>query len=140
MASDSSLKLEELAPVFHRWIQEQLVEDHLLIDVGIYLHLVPHPRVMLVAHEATISVSREVEGFCMQYQRRRPLPGSISERVAKIRDDAVKICGLLEGDPQLNGRIRFRENAVGIFPNDRLWMETADGTEQELFQAQNAVI
>ena len=35
----SILHLKELIPVFHRWIQQQLIKDHLLIDVGDYLHL-----------------------------------------------------------------------------------------------------
>lgn len=135
MTSDSFLELEELIPVFHRWIQEQLVEDHLLIDVGDYLHLTPHAKILLVAHEATIAVSREKEGLCMQYQRRRPIPGRFSERLAKIRNDAEKIRGLLEREPLLGGRVRFREDAWRILPNDRLWVETAREPEQDLAQA-----
>ena len=40
----------KLIPVYHRWIQQNALED-LLIDVADYSHVPSGPGVMLIAHE-----------------------------------------------------------------------------------------
>ena len=51
----SKLDPKALIPVFHRWIQQRAIPDHLLIDVADYSH-VPHgPVVMRMTREGHFS-------------------------------------------------------------------------------------
>ena len=52
-----SLVVSDYIPVFHRWIQGQVFEDHLLIDVHNYSHVKDGPGILLVAHEGQFSLS-----------------------------------------------------------------------------------
>jgi len=45
------VNLDEIVPVFHRWIQNQSVEGF-LIDVADYKHVCQGPGVVLIGHEA----------------------------------------------------------------------------------------
>jgi hypothetical protein len=43
-----------LIPIYHHWIQNHSIPDHLLIDVADYEHVPEGPGTVLVAHEANI--------------------------------------------------------------------------------------
>jgi len=66
----SPRKLAEYIPVFHGWIQRQALPEHLLIDVHDYSHVPGGPGILLVAHEANISV--DTTG--LTYTRKQPAP------------------------------------------------------------------
>ena len=57
--TNGSYESKDYIPVFHSWIQNNAVEDHLLIDVADYSHIQDGPGVMLVAHEGNFSLDQE---------------------------------------------------------------------------------
>ncbi len=42
------IRLDDFIPLFHRWIQEQAIDGHLLIDVHDYSHIQQGPGILLV--------------------------------------------------------------------------------------------
>ena len=57
--ANGSFDATDFIPVFHRWIQDKVVDDHLLIDVADYSHIPDGPGIMLVAHEGNISLDQK---------------------------------------------------------------------------------
>src|SRR5581483_9682562 len=56
----NDIPLNSFIPVFHRWIQEDLLEG-MLVDVAEYTHVYQGPGVLLIAHEANYSLD-ETDG------------------------------------------------------------------------------
>ena len=50
-ADPVSIRLEDFIPIFHGWIQKQMLDGHLLIDIHDYSHIHHGPGILLVAHE-----------------------------------------------------------------------------------------
>jgi hypothetical protein len=48
---NESYSSKDFIPVFHSWIQDKVVDDHLMIDVADYSHKQDNPGRMLIAHE-----------------------------------------------------------------------------------------
>jgi hypothetical protein len=113
-----ALPLDATIPVFHGWIQNQSVADHLLIDVADYAHVPNGPGTVLVAHEANFHFDRE-DGIGLMYIRKQPIAGASSfrERVAAVVRATIQAAIKLEND--LAG-VRFRTNELVFRINDRL--------------------
>jgi hypothetical protein len=113
-----ALPLDAAIPVFHGWIQNQSVADHLLIDVADYAHVPNGPGTVLVAHEANFHFDRE-DGIGLMYIRKQPIAGASSfrERVAAVVRATIQAATKLEND--LAG-VRFRTNELVFRINDRL--------------------
>ncbi|MCS7047943.1 MAG: hypothetical protein NZ483_01440, partial [Verrucomicrobiae bacterium] len=76
--------LKDFIPVFHGWIQRQALPGHLLIDVHDYSHVYQGPGILLVAHEANISIDQSEGRPGLLYLRKRaPVP--LPEIVAAAR-------------------------------------------------------
>jgi len=110
----------DCVPVFHRWIQQHAVDDHLLIDVADYPHVHHGPGTLLVAHEANFSTDRAEGRLGLVYSRKQPLAGSFADRVRSVFTAALKACARLEGEDSLRGRVRFLTDEVVFRINDRL--------------------
>ncbi len=110
----------EFVPVFHRWIQDHVLEDHLLIDVADYGHVADGPGTLLVSQEANIHMDRTGGRLGLLYFRKRALPGSFSDRLGACVDLARRIAEKLEAEPALAGRLKFRTDELSIKLNDRL--------------------
>ena len=54
-ADGEGIDILKLSPVYHRWIQQNALED-LLIDVADYSHVPAGPGVMLIAHEGNYAL------------------------------------------------------------------------------------
>ena len=115
----SSLKIHDFVPVFHTWIQEQSVEDHLLIDVHDYSHVHRGPGILLVAHEGNFSMDLGEDRLGLFYYRKQPLDGSPGRRFQTILKTTLQACRLLEDNRELAG-IRFKSDELLIIGNDRL--------------------
>ena len=72
-----SYKSKDFIPVFHSWIQNKAVEDHLLIDVADYSHIQDGPGVMLVAHEGNFSLDQESQQPGIMYMRKTDIGGGL---------------------------------------------------------------
>ena len=124
------LDLKRLIPVFQRWIQEQAMDSHLLIDVHDYSH-VPHgPGVLLVAHQGNFHVGEDGDRLGLTYTRKQPLDGDLANRIRELIRIARRACERLESETDL-GSVQFAANQAHVFANDRLLApNTAETTEQ----------
>jgi hypothetical protein len=108
-------ELTEFIPVFHGWIQRQALPGHLLIDVHDYSHVHHGPGILLVAHEANLSIDEAEGRRGLAYIRKQPatLPEIIAAAQAAVR--------LLTDEQGVN----FDPAQFEIFVNDRLASVTA---------------
>jgi hypothetical protein len=105
IADDADIDALQLVPVFHRWIQENLAPDHVLIDVADYTHVVNGPGVVLVSHEANFSFDSGGGRLGLLYNRKRPADGSFRDHLRVTFASALHACVQLERD--LPGKISF---------------------------------
>jgi hypothetical protein len=114
-ADGQRVDLTEFIPIFHEWIQKQVINDHLLIDVHNYSHIDEGPGILLVAHQGNFSVDLAGDRMGFVYYRKQPVHST-----AEILKPALQGCHLLAGDPRMQNRLRFSTDEVLIFANDRL--------------------
>ena len=121
----AAVALEDVIPVFHDWIQHQRL-DELLIDVVDYRHVHDGPGVMLIAHDAHYAMDMTGGRIGLLYSRRREThPArnaiqSVTERLRSVLQCALAACQLLEAEPSLQGRLKFRGDELLLRVNDRL--------------------
>jgi hypothetical protein len=112
LTGPQSKPLKNYIPVFHGWIQRQALPGHLLIDVHDYSHVYQGPGILLVAHEANISVDESEGHRGLVYTRKQP--ATLQKTVA-----AARAAVALLGEPLETG-------SCEVFVNDRLASVTAD--------------
>lgn len=128
LENGSTLRDEELIPVFHRWIQSHALPEHLLVDVADYAHVHHGPGTVLVSHEANLSVDRAEGRHGLLYVRKQPIEGGFAERLRGVVGHALRACALLEQEPALEGRAKFRTDEIVFRINDRLHAPNDAGT------------
>lgn len=116
----------DFVPVFHSWIQNQRVADHLLIDVANYAHVPDGPGVVLAAHEASYLTDQSDGEFGLLYQRKQPQSGELAERIHVAVEAVRTAADSLEDEDDLKGRVQFDRRRFRFIANDRL---TAPNTE-----------
>lgn len=119
--------LLEFIPVFHRWIQGQVLDD-LLIDVADYSHMHAGPGIVLVAHEGNYGFDETGERRGLVYYSKHELPGYLHDRLVVVLKKALAACRRLEQEAEFMGRLRFRADELQIFANDRLAAPNTDET------------
>jgi hypothetical protein len=115
MVASEKFDLKEIVPIFHKWIQGQLLAGHLLIDVADYMHVENGPGVVLVSHEANIGLERKNGQFSLTYLRKRPFGKAFQDRTAIVLQSALAAATLLQKD--LSG---------AAFPTDHLQLRIVD--------------
>src|SRR4051812_2086535 len=103
LQNPSGVEREKFVPVFHHWIQEQGLSNHLLIDVADYMHVANAPGVVLVSHEANLSIDDSEGPLGLLYQRKRPFAGTFVDRLSSVFGSALEAAMKLENDPDLAG-------------------------------------
>src|SRR3990170_4560681 len=116
----SQLDVHEFVPIFHSWIQQRSVADHLVIDVSDYAHVHHGPGTLLVTHEANFYTDQGEGRLGLMYQRKQPFPGTFTDRLRQAFIATLQACQRLEADPRLAGRIKFKTDEVLITIPDRL--------------------
>ena len=118
----AAIPLAEFVPVFHGFIQQKALPDHLLIDVADYQHVHHGPGIVLVAHEGNFYTDTAEGRLGLMYQRKQPIPGAdtLRDRLAHVVAAALRACVRLEDEPALGGRVRFRTDEVLFRVSDRL--------------------
>ena len=117
---NGSYSSKDFISVFHNWIQNKVVKDHLLIDVVDYSHILDGPGVMLIAHEGHFSLDQEKNNPGIMYMRKTDLEGEFKERfssVFKITIDAAKHLK----NTSINSDINFINDSFRFITNDRLY-------------------
>ena len=127
----SQVDLADFIPVFHDWIQHQRL-DELIIDVVDYRHIHDGPGVMLIAHDAQYAIDMADGRLGLLYSRRRESHPSrngiqsVTERLHSVLQYTLQACQLLEAEPSLRGRLKFRGDEMLLRVNDRLVSPTPD--------------
>ena len=117
----------KLIPIYHRWIQQDLLED-LLLDVADYSHVPGGPGVMLIAHEGNYALDETAHERGVVYYSKHRLEGELPERLAHVARKALKAAQLMSADAELEGTLRVPGNRLQFFANDRLAAPNADAT------------
>jgi hypothetical protein len=115
----ADIDLLEFIPVFHRWIQTRAL-DELLIDVADYSHVYAGPGILLIAHEGDYGIDETGNHRGIAYHRKRPLSGTLTERLTQVCKRTLLAARLLERSPEFADRVRFRGNRLHVLANDRL--------------------
>jgi len=123
-ADPESIRLEDFIPVFHGWIQQQSIPEHLLIDVHDYSHMQNGPGIVLVAHEGNFSIDMSEGRPGLFYYRKIPTSLTPADHVKTVLKSARDACRLLEKD----AKMRFNTNELLVIANDRLHAPNDDAT------------
>lgn len=113
----NAIPLTQFIDVFHGWIQASDGHYH---DVADYSHMQAGPGIVLVAHDANISIDETENRRGLLFNQKRQLDGSNQERLRTVVGTALENCRKLEGEPTLRGKLRFSANEAVIWVNDRL--------------------
>ncbi len=136
VVDSSFLTPHEFVPIFHSWIQQEAVADHVLIDVADYAHVKDGPGTLLVSHEANFYADQFDGRLGLTYSRKQPVEGSFADRLRQALSAAIDAAVKLQGDSRLEGRIQFKTDEVLVTLNDRLLApntpETFAAVEPEL--------
>jgi len=124
--SARAVDIEDLIPVFHRWIKQRLLPE-LTIDVANYRHVPQGPGVVLIGHGSDYFMD-EGEGRpgLLHNRKRAGLPPG--ERLGDLARRTLHAAALLERDPALGGKVRFATNELLFCVNDRLAAPNSDAT------------
>ncbi len=104
--------------VFNRWIQDQPIAGHLLIDVHDYRHVQHGPGVLLVGHQGNFSLDFGAGRPGLVYYRKQPLGSDLSSNVRAVLVTLLRACRLLEDSSGVE--VKFATGEVEVFANDRL--------------------
>jgi len=121
----SEIPLEELIPVFHRWIQQKRT-PHMLIDVADYSHVPAGPGILLVAHEGNYMLDDLGGRRGLTFYRKSSLDGPLADRLLSVVRDAVAAAEALAAEPELAGRLAFSGAELTVYFNDRLLAPNSD--------------
>ena len=121
----------KLIPVYHRWIQQNALED-LLIDVADYSHVPSGPGVMLIAHEGNYALDETGHERGVVYYSKQKLAGELPERFAHVAQRALQAAELMREDAELEGAVKVPGNRLQFFANDRLAAPNTDESYAEL--------
>src|SRR5277367_4077357 len=94
-AERDELGHSDIVPVFHRWIQNNLLPDHLLIDVADYAHVPAGPGTVLVSSQANLYTDRGDNRLGLLYSRKLPLEGTFRDRLRTVLASALQAASLL---------------------------------------------
>lgn len=130
-AEADGVDILKLIPVYHRWIQQNALDD-LLIDVADYSHVPAGPGVMLIAHEGNYALDETGHERGVVYYSKRRLSGELSQRFALVASKALKAAQLMGEDAELGGAVKVPGNRLEFFANDRLVAPNTDAAYREL--------
>ncbi len=104
--------------VFNRWIQDQPIPGHLLIDVHDYRHVQQGPGVLLVGHQGNFSLDFGEGRPGLVYYRKQPLGSYLSSNLHAVLATLLRACRLLQDSSGVE--LKFATGEVEVFTNDRL--------------------
>lgn len=94
------------------------------------------PGILLVAHDANLSIDQGNNRLGLLYNRKQPIEGANEEKLRWVFRRALENCRRIEEEPTLQGRFKFRGNEALLLVNDRLLApntaETFDALKPEV--------
>ena len=130
-ADAEGIDILKLIPIYHRWIQQNALED-LLIDVADYSHVPAGPGVMLIAHDGNYALDETGHERGVVYYSKHELTGELPERFARVAGKALRAAQLMSEDTELGGALKLPGNRLEFFANDRLAAPNTDAAYAEL--------
>jgi len=124
-ADPDAIQLEDFIPVFNSWIQ---ASDGAYYDIADYSHVPAGPGILLVAHEANISIDCAEDRLGLLYNRKQPLAGPSQENLVTVFRAALENCLRLEAEPRLDGKLKFLGHEAQVIINDRLLAPNSENT------------
>ncbi|MGH7773313.1 MAG: hypothetical protein ACREQA_13895 [Candidatus Binatia bacterium] len=125
VAEPDQVPLTIFIDIFHSWIQ---AADGIYYDVADYSHMAAGPGVLLIAHEANISIDETGGRRGLLYNLKQPLQGSNRDRLRGVFKAALENCRRIEEQPSLQGKLRFRGDEALLLINDRLLAPNTEET------------
>ena len=116
--SKSDYSTKDYIPIFHKWIQNKVIDNHVLIDVADYSHIIDGPGVMLIAHEGYFSLDQENNKPSIMYMRKTSLTGNFIDRFCNILNITIEAAKRLE-----ENNLKIIKNCFRFISNDRLYAE-----------------
>jgi hypothetical protein len=129
--SPEEVPLEPLIPVFHSWIQGQVLEE-LLLDVADYRHVPAGPGVVLIGHQANYSVDDTDDRLGVRYNRKAEVDGGNQNALRQAVRASLIACQRLKAEPSLEGKLQFNGQEIEFFVNDRMLAPNHDSTREVL--------
>jgi hypothetical protein len=127
----SEINLVEFIPVFHRWIQEKVIDD-LLIDVADYSHVPAGPGILLIAYEGNYAIDETGNNRGLVYYSKHENKEDVADQLKSVFQKTLYACQLMEKEKELHDRITFPLDTIQIFANDRLTGPNTDDTYHKL--------
>ena len=121
--------LTDFIDLFHGWIQ---ATDGIYHDVADYSHMQAGPGIVLVAHDANVSIDETDNRRGLLYNQKTRLLGSNQERLRHVCRAALENCLRLEEEPALRGQLRFLGGEAAISINDRLLAPNTEESFREI--------
>ena len=125
VADSSAVPLETFIHIFNSWIQ---ASDGEYYDIADYSHVHAGPGILLIAHEANISIDETGGRRGLLYNRKQPLRGLNHEKLRLVFRSALENCRRIEEEPSLQGKFRFRGNEALFLINDRFLAPNTEET------------
>ena len=125
----NAIPLADFIEIFHSWIQ---ATDGVYHDVADYSHMHAGPGIVLVAHDAHVSIDESGNRRGLVFSQKAPLAGSNQERLRTVLRAALENCRKLEAEPALGGKLRFTVNEAVISVNDRLLGDNSPAAFDEI--------
>ena len=130
--------IESFVPLFHNWIQEDRIPNHIMVDVANYKHIPDGPGIMLIAHEGHFSLDFEDNDLGLLYMRKTPLGDNISETLSSIQQILDFAVELIKIDSAIGEKIEFSDE-YQLVSNDRFEFPNDPESEKKLLQAASEV-
>ncbi|TAJ93894.1 MAG: hypothetical protein EPO31_06860 [Gammaproteobacteria bacterium] len=133
------LNLLDLIPVFHRWIQDHVL-DNLLIDVAEYTHMHHGPGVLIIAHEGNYGYDETHGERGLAYYSKQPMPETdLAARLATVARKGLEACICFTREANLGAQVSFPCNRLEVFTNDRLLAPNTDAAWEAFAPAVRAL-
>ncbi len=124
---DSSVSVEAVVPVFHKWIKERRLEG-LPIDVARYGHVPNGPGVILIGFEGDLALEETTGAPALRYTLKRAEDGDAAQHIVLALGRLLEAAGELEKD----AGIRVDRSSVTVRIADKLNAPNTDENRQAL--------
>jgi hypothetical protein len=125
VSGSNDIRIEDFITIFNSWIQASEGDYY---DIADYSHMVAGPGLVLVAHEANVSIDNTGNRWGLLYSRKGPLAGSNQDKLRSVFKAALENCRRIEEEPSIKGKIRFLGSEVRVLINDRLLAPNTEET------------
>ena len=130
--------IDSFVPLFHNWIQEDRIPNHIMVDVVDYKHIPDGPSIMLIAHEGYFSLDFEENELGLLYMRKTPLADNITKTLYAIQQILDFAIELIQIDSSIGEKIVFLDE-YQLISNDRFEFSNNAAGEKKLLQVASGV-